>query len=363
MATVRDERYNSVFALAVVAFGALVVQHFWLPLCWAAVLSMSTWPLYRRLVVLARGRRTAAAAAMTLVLSSFLLVPALLVVRVGFEEAPVIADFIAHANNHGVAVPAAVQHLPFGQYVSKWWTATLAQPHGLSLVLSNSAAGRYLSSSTVLKQSGSELLHRLIDCGFTLFSVFFFYRGGATFHHQLMRLGCRLFGSRAWHYYYPPIPATIRATVNGLVLVGLAEGGLIGVGYYFAGVPSVLLWSAATALLAILPFGAPVVFLSAAAWLAFDGQSGAAAAIAIWGGIVVAAADHIVRPTLIGNATHLPFLAILFGILGGIETFGLIGLFLGPVSMALLWSLWNAHTTPDSTAGLLLSREMHQSGS
>jgi len=137
------------------------------------------------------------------------------------------------------------------------------------------------------------------------------------------------------------VPVAVRATVNGLVLVGLAEGVLLGIGYQFAGVPSAMLWAAVTGILAIIPFGAPLAFGAAAALLAWQGSTVAAIAIVILGVVVLFVADHFVRPTMIGNATQLPFLAVLLGILGGVETLGLIGLFIGPVVMTLFVTLWH----------------------
>jgi predicted PurR-regulated permease PerM len=133
----------------------------------------------------------------------------------------------------------------------------------------------------------------------------------------------------------------VRATVNGLVLVGLAEGVLLGIGYQFAGLPSAVLWAAVTGVLAIIPFGAPLAFCAAAGLLAYQGATIAAIAILVLGFIILFVADHFVRPAMIGNATQLPFIAVLLGILGGVETLGLIGLFVGPVVMTLFVTLWH----------------------
>jgi predicted PurR-regulated permease PerM len=102
-----------------------------------------------------------------------------------------------------------------------------------------------------------------------------------------------------------------------------------------------MLWAAATGILAIIPFGAPLAFGAAAALLAVQGATIAAIAILVWGAVILFIADHFVRPAMIGNATQLPFIAVLLGILGGVETLGLIGLFVGPVVMTLFVTLWH----------------------
>jgi predicted PurR-regulated permease PerM len=134
--------------------------------------------------------------------------------------------------------------------------------------------------------------------------------------------------------------------VNGLVLVGLGEGVLLGLAYIIAGLPHPVSIAVLTGILAVIPFGAPVVFGAAALYLAAAGSTAAAAAVFGFGVAVVFVADHFVRPVLIGGAVRLPFLWVLLGILGGLETFGILGLFLGPAVMAALISLWREWTEP-----------------
>jgi predicted PurR-regulated permease PerM len=197
------------------------------------------------------------------------------------------------------------------------------------------------SASEVLKRVGSGVLHRLIDVGFAFLCLFFFYKDGHALQGQTAAIGAHLIGAQRWTLYALKVPTAVRATVNGLVLVGLAEGVLLGIGYQFAGVPSAVLWAAATGVLAIIPFGAPLAFGAVALLLLYQGNTMGAVAIVALGAVVLFVADHFVRPTIIGNATKLPFLAVLLGILGGVETLGLIGLFVGPVAMTLFVTLWH----------------------
>jgi predicted PurR-regulated permease PerM len=95
-----------------------------------------------------------------------------------------------------------------------------------------------------------------------------------------------------------------------------------------------------TAVLATVPFGAPVVYVACALYLLASSQTAAAIALLVFGTIVVLIADHFVRPILIGSSTRLPFLWVLLGIFGGLEGFGLIGLFLGPAIISVLIAIW-----------------------
>jgi predicted PurR-regulated permease PerM len=130
------------------------------------------------------------------------------------------------------------------------------------------------------------------------------------------------------------------------VLVGLGEGAALGIAYALLGTPHPALLGAFTGLLAMIPFGAPVVFTLAAALLLIGGSITKAAILMAFGFIVIGIADHAIRPVLIGGAAKLPFLWVLLGIFGGLETFGLVGLFLGPAIMAALISLWREWSDP-----------------
>jgi predicted PurR-regulated permease PerM len=144
----------------------------------------------------------------------------------------------------------------------------------------------------------------------------------------------------------PQVLVAVRATVNGLVLVGFGEGLLLGIAYGFAGLPRPVLLGALTGVLATVPFGAPVVFGLSALYLLSQGQTEAAVAVLAVGAFVVFVADHFLRPILIGGAARLPFLWVLLGIFGGLESFGLLGLFLGPTILAVLLALWREWAKP-----------------
>jgi predicted PurR-regulated permease PerM len=317
------------------------MQRFFLPLVWAGILCIATFPLYRRVLARTGGRTIAAAVLMTALMACVFLAPALLALRQAIEEAPAIATFIAGANNDGLAPPPVLERIPLvGSYVNHWWGETLAQPHGLTHLFSEGSVSRMISSSAVLKSLGTQVFHRMVDFGFAFLCLFFFYMDGLVLNRQIVEIGSRWFGVERWGNYYQKIPTAVRATVNGLVLVGLGEGLLIGIGYAVVGLSRPIIWGAVTGVLAIVPFGAPLVYLCAAGLLAADGNTVAALGVAAWGTAVLFVADHMVRPTIIGNATRLPFLAVLFGILGGVETLGLVGLFIGPVVMVLMVTLW-----------------------
>ena len=341
MQTDRQNAYVTFFTLAMMLTALYVARRFIVPVVWAAILATASWRLYQRIAHRCGRRKTLAALLTTLIVAACFVTPVLLVVVQTSRHAPAAAAFIASANLHGIAVPAFLAHLPIDTtFVQTWWETTLAQPHGLARLFAGMPAARMSSARELLKLFGVHALHGLIDFGFAIVCLFFFYLNGRALRQQIDVIGRRCLSAQRWQRYARLLPLAIDSTVNGLVLVGLGEGVLLGVAYALAGVPSPVLWGAATAVLAIIPFGAPIVFLGVSALLLARGDVPAAIGVAAWGTLVLMVADHFVRPRIIGGATKMPFLLVLFGILGGVETFGLVGLFLGPCIMALVITVW-----------------------
>jgi predicted PurR-regulated permease PerM len=132
----------------------------------------------------------------------------------------------------------------------------------------------------------------------------------------------------------------VRAAVNGTVLVAIGEGTLIGLGYAVTDVPRPVLFTVATIAVAMLPFGAWAAFGIASAVLIAQGHVAAAAGLFVFGAAVMLIGDNFVQPALIGNSMELPFLWTFVATFGGLEAFGLVGLFVGPALMAALFLVW-----------------------
>ena len=257
------------------------------------------------------------------------------------QESGSLIRYIAEMRHSGLPAPPWLSRLPgIGYPVASWWKEHLSDPQTMQELL-----GRIYTRipSASAREIGGEIAHRLIIFGFTLLTLFFLFRDGAALSRHLLGLSHRLLGPSGERVARHMI-AAVHGTVTGLVLVGLAEGVLLGFAYALAGLPHPVLVAALTGILAVIPFGAPVAFCAAGLYLLAQGSTVAAAVVVGFGFLVVFVADHFVRPFLIGGAARLPFLWVLLGIVGGLETFGLLGLFLGPVVMAALISLWRDWT-------------------
>ena len=142
------------------------------------------------------------------------------------------------------------------------------------------------------------------------------------------------------HHYLETISETTRAVVYGVGLTAVAQAILAGLSYFVAGVPNPMLLTMVTFILALIPFGTPISYFGVGLWLLAQGQTVEAIGVITWGVLIVSSSDNVIRPLVISGATQIPFLLIMFGVLGGIASFGLVGLFIGPVILAILLAIW-----------------------
>ena len=331
---------------ALIVLALWVLREFIVPMVWAGVITIALWPLLLRLCSPRHGQRatTAIAFAVTLVVGLFVALPFVLVFAQAVHEAHQLMAWVKDTEANGIAMPEIVMRLPFGTQIAEWWQANLARP------LVESPAMKGLHGTAVVTASrrfGVLALRSVIHFGFMLLTLFVLLQVGPRLADQSLNAVRRLFGA-AGARLATTMAAAVRGTVTGLVVVGLGEGVLIGLAYALTGVPHAGALSLLTAVAAMLPFCAPIVFCGTALWLFAHGETGGAVAVVVTGSVVVFVAEHFVRPLLIGSATRLPFLLVLFGILGGAQTFGLVGLFVGPALMTVLVVLWRDSTLEPS---------------
>jgi predicted PurR-regulated permease PerM len=337
---------RTALVIAVVLAGVWMLWRFLPALAWAAVLAIATWPL--RVALARRGLRPdAIAAPLTLLLALVLVVPLIMLGVEAARESGAIVEAVQDIRRNGLGTPDWLTRLPFvGDSVANWWRQNLADPGAARTLLGRTETSGLIAFTRTL---GIQVASRLTILIFTLLTLFFLYRDGPRLIDEAHRISDRLFGPPGGHLGRNAV-AAVRGTVNGLVLVGLGEGVLLGIAYAATGLPHPVLLGLVTGVLATVPFGAPLVFVVCALVLLVQSHTTAAIVLLVFGSVVVFIADHFIRPILIGNSTRLPFLWVLLGIFGGLETFGLIGLFLGPAIMSLLVAMWREGAESD-TAG------------
>jgi predicted PurR-regulated permease PerM len=322
--------------IAVVVVSIWMLRRFLPALAWAGVLAIATWPLRESLARRGMGKN-AFSALLTLVLAIVLVLP---LIGLGIEaarEGSTLVQWVNDVRQNGLGTPAWLSHVPFiGNLLSAWWETNLADPDAARVLFGRAENIGILSS---MRSLGVEVASRITILVFTLLALFFLYRDGPSVLKEAQAISHRLLGPPGGYLGQHAV-AAVRGTVNGLVLVGLGEGVLLGIAYGVLKIPHAAPLALATGVLATIPFGAPLVFVASALGLVAQAKMTAAIALLVFGVLVTFIADHLVRPILIGSSTRLPFLWVLLGIFGGLETFGLIGLFLGPAIMSVLLEMW-----------------------
>ncbi len=317
--------------------GSWVLHSFLALLVWAVVLAITTWPFYQHICEKLQGKVTWGALLLTLLIGAVILVPLGYGLSRLLDEAQSLGQILTKAQHVGLPPPDWLETLPMmGNWAKEAWMGALGNP-----VVANESL-RWLgtgSAITYTKDFATQLLHRFFGFLLTLLVLFFVYQNGIKISQHVLATNRKLFGETGTRYTIHAI-AAVRATVNGLVLVGLGEGLLLGAGYAFAGLSHPALLGALTGVFAMIPFAAKLIFGACALVLVAEGHMAAGSTLFVYGVVVILLADNYVRPRLIGGAVKLPFIWTLLGIFGGLENFGLLGLFLGPTLMAILISIW-----------------------
>jgi predicted PurR-regulated permease PerM len=319
--------------------GSWVLHSFLALLVWAVVLAITTWPIYQRLLACneVQGKVTWAALLLTLLIGAIILVPLAYGLSRLLDEAQSLGQILTEAQHVGLPPPVWLETIPvIGQWAKDTWMNALGNPVAANESLHWLGTG---AAITYTKHFASQLLHRFFGFLLTLLVLFFVYQHGTGLSQYVLASNRKLFGETGVRYAIHAT-AAVRATVNGLVLVGLGEGLLLGVGYAFAGLSHPAMLGALTGVFAMIPFAAKLIFGACALVLVAEGHMAAGSSLFVFGVVVILLADNYVRPRLIGGAVKLPFIWTLLGIFGGLENFGLLGLFLGPTLMAVLMSIW-----------------------
>lgn len=313
-----------------------VLQPFIVPVIWSAILAFVTWPLHQRVLRLCRGQRDVSAFLMTLLLTICIVLPIVwLVILVQAQALPVYRELAPLLAN--TQLPSFITQLPIlGPRLQEIFTEFARDPEALGEAIRGFLDQSSGELATLLGGVGRNLAKLVI----AMVSLFFMFRDGEHFIAQLRRMLEQFFGSVRVDHYLDAIGATVKAVVYGLVLAALAQGTLAGLGYWVAGLPAPAFLGAITFLVGLVPFVVPFVWAGASLWLFLSGQTVAAVGLFIWGLTAVSWVDNLVRPLVISGATRIPFLLVMFGVLGGLGAFGLVGLFIGPVILAVSVAIW-----------------------
>ena len=321
-------------ALVIGGAAFLVMRPFIIPLLWAAILAFVTWPLYQRLAERTQHRQLAAGLFALAVTFAFGIPVALVLVNLASELTDIARQVIAW-QQAGAPLPAWIAEHWLGERALQLLRDShLLDPERLGDTLAT--AGTAISGS-VVALAGS-IARNIFKFTVMMVGLYGFYVGGEHIVELGRRLAPLLFPV-APARFVESIGESVRAVMFGLTGTAVAQGVFAGIGMAVAGVPSPVALGTATALTAVLPFGGSAITLAASLWLAAGGRYWAAALLAGWGLLVVSSLDNVLRPLLISGRAPISFVVVFLGILGGLNAFGVIGIFLGPVLLSVAFTL------------------------
>jgi predicted PurR-regulated permease PerM len=316
---------------------ALIFQPFLFPVLWALILAHVTFPLHVRLTALLRARATASAALLTLGIMSLVVVPVVMLTLLLVQEAGSGYTAVnAWVQSGGVRrLPQDLAHVPFGGFAQELigrFTINQGDFEAFLVQSAKTLSGFMVEQFTSLAKNAFLLAASFLVMIFTLF---FFFKDGTRLFQGLYRIIPLEEAHKAT--IFSRLDQTLTAVVKGMVITAIVQGILAGAAYALLGVPFPVFLMALTILLAPLPFGGTaIIWGPVALYLYWVGPAWKAVAMVLWGAGVVTTVDNVLKPLLIGQGAQIPVLFLFFSILGGIAAYGLIGLFLGPILLAIL---------------------------
>lgn len=320
--------------------GVYFFRGFLVPVLGALVIGFASWPLYRRLITLCNGRRAISATIALLIILVVLVAPISLALSYAVDEIRHSITWVMALNKHGGPVPDWIRAMPFvGDWLSMQWAEHVGRPGALGELVQFVSGENIASVYHFALVAGGGAFNLFLTLLFMLIALFFVYKDGEAFGQQLDRFGERILPSR-WQTFSRVVPATISSTVTGMGLIAIGEGVVLGLAYWIAGAPSPVTLGVITGIMALIPGGAPLAFTLVSLYLLGNAQFIAGTALFVWGTVELFIVDKTLRPKLVGGPIKLPFLPTFFGLIGGVKTMGFLGLFIGPVLMALLVAIW-----------------------
>lgn len=330
LGTARILGLAAAMGLAVACF--LVLRPFLSALLWAAILVYATWPAFR--LLRERVGLPPGLAALVMVLVEFLLLglPLAFATPTRREDIEGLRSAVEGLLTQGLpGLGGWLASVPLvGGWLAGWWQGFDYGLAGLFDLLSPYAG---VIAQTVLAVLLA-VLSGLAEVLLAIFLAFFLYRDGPAIAAHMEAALQRLAGARTRKLVTMTGNVT-RGVIYGLLGTALAQGIMTTFGLWLSGVPRPVLLGVVAGVISIFPVGAPLIWVPATLWLFSEGSTGWAIFLGLYGAFGISSVDNVIRPWLIARGADLPLLLTLLGALGGVFAFGFLGLFLGPVVLAV----------------------------
>jgi predicted PurR-regulated permease PerM len=329
----RFQPFTRLAAIILLVIGCLIVlRPFVAAILFATAITISSWPLYLRLLTRLKHRRWLAALIMSVGLTMLIVVPLTLVTwNIADNASDFYEQLKASVGTGTLEPPLWLKDIPvLGEMADTYLRRLL----GSREELLNAARGLLEPARHFLLGSGMVLGSGVAQVSLAVFVSFFLYRDGQALLAALATGLDKLIGEQAVSVS-DTVSRTVRGVMYGLLGTALAQAVVAAIGFLIAGVPAVALLSVATFLFSLIPVGPPLIWGGATIWLFNQGSTGWAIFMLVWGMFVISGVDNVVKPMLISRGSSLPFILVLLGVMGGVLAFGFVGLFIGPTLLAV----------------------------
>lgn len=327
---------NQLARIGIVVFlivGCLfVLRPFLAAILFAAIICVFTWPWYQKLWARLGRQDTMAAFAMTLLLLIALLLPvAYLAANLAESVAQVAGKIQPELGRSRLLPPDWLQNIPLiGAALHDAWAYAVSSDDGLLQLLKRAYEPARAFGVRVARFLGIGFLQLLM----VVFVAFFFYRDGARLAPAMVTASRKL-GGKLGEEMLDLTCKTINGVMLGIFGTALTQSVVAFIGFAIAGIPASLLLASAVFFLSVIPIGPPIAWGIASLWLYSQGDYGWAIFMVLYGMFVISSVDNVIKPILISHSASLPLLLIVLGVLGGVLAFGFIGIFLGPIFLAV----------------------------
>jgi predicted PurR-regulated permease PerM len=340
----------SIIALLVIGSIAILLP-FLQAILWAIVFTVSLWPFFVRVEKILGGRTTLAALVPTLLLALIFFLPLVYVGSKLVGQASIAFDYVQGLAEKGLGPPPLwLKGLPLvGERLEGVWRG-LGQDTPKLIETVRPHIKVLLGS---MMSAGAGMARIVLTAVLSLILFLFLLKEGRPIRMNLERMAVRLSGEKGRHLLLVA-GSTMRSVVFGILGAALVQGIMAIFGLWISGVPNPVFIGTVAGVFALVPIGLiQVVLLPAAGWLIFfKDQIGWGIFLAVWSFTVIGNIDNFIRPMLISRGANIPFLVVLLGVLGGLASGGIIGLFVGATLLAVFYTIlkeWVA--VPDEDSG------------
>lgn len=333
-----EQRNYLIFAACFILVSFLIMKSFLSGILWGGVIAMSVWPLFEKISsskhrFLKIGVRDNALI-FTLAFFFLFFTPIAYCITEFTNLYSAGQDYISNHTVHGSLIaPHFIQYLPMKEKILLFWYDNIATSSSLVELINKLTNGKLITYFSVV---WGELFDRIITVAVMIVSLYFMLRNGEIVKKTYRDIFAHWIGEKSVLYIDNGIES-LRGTINGVVLIGLIEGVLLSIPLILADVSAGALIGLAAGVLGVIPLLMPALILPCIGYIYLDGQEGWAIVSAIDLAIVWFIFENIIKPQIISQKVKINTFIILISMIGGMQLFGPVGLFLGPaiVSMAI----------------------------